>query len=112
MVLLLVNFWAYTPLPQGVLGANRVAVEGAVLIPEVANAGANINGAGRGGHQVRILSGAVFYRTLLNYAVLTVRPVAVHCVGILCQNLQIVHGAGEEIRVTHERPESVNCQMS
>ena len=71
-----------------VFGADRVAVEGAVAVPVVADTGANVNGAGRGGHHVRIL---------------TVRPVAVHRVGVLCQNLQIVHGAGEEVRVTHER---------
>ena len=88
---------------QRVLGANRVAVEGTILIPEVTDAGANINGAGRGGHHVRILSGAIFCRTLLNRAVLAVRPVAVHSLRVLRQNLQIVHGAGEEVRVTHER---------
>ncbi|CNI42748.1 Uncharacterised protein [Mycobacterium tuberculosis] len=88
---------------QRVLGANRVAVEGTILIPEVTDAGANINGAGRGGHHVRILSGAIFCRALLNCAVLAVRPVAVHSLRVLRQNLQIVHGAGEEVRITHER---------
>ena len=88
---------------QGVLGANRVAVEGTILIPEVTDAGANINGTGRGGHHVRILYRAVFCRTVFRCAILAVRPVAVHRVGVLCQNLQIVHGAGEEVRVTHER---------
>ena len=88
---------------QGVLGTDRVAVEGSVLIPEVTDTGTNINRTGRGGHHVRILSGAVFCRTVLNRAILAVRPVAVHRVGVLCQNLQIVHGAGEEVRVTHER---------
>ena len=73
---------------QGVFGANRVAVEGAVLIPEATDAGTNINRAGRSGHHIRIL---------------TVRPIAVYRVGVLRQNLQIVHGAGEEVRVTHER---------
>ena len=88
---------------QRVLGANRVAVEGTILIPEVTDAGANINGTGRGSHHVRILSGAIFCRTVFHSAVLAVRPVAVHSLRVLRQNLQIVHGAGEEVRVTHER---------
>ena len=88
---------------QGVLGTDRVAVEGAVLIPEVTDAGANINGTGRGGHHVRILCRTVFCRTVFHSAVLAVRPVAVHSLRVLRQNLQIVHGAGEEVRVTHER---------
>ena len=88
---------------QRVLGTDRVAVEGAVVVPVATDAGANINGAGRGGHHVRILGGAVFCRTVLNRAILAVRPVAVHSLRVLRQNLQIVHGAGEEVRVTHER---------
>ena len=86
-----------------VFGADRVAVEGAVAVPVVADAGANVNGTGRSGHHVRILSGAIFCRALLNCAVLAVRPVAVHSLRVLRQNLQIVHGAGEEVRITHER---------
>ena len=89
--------------PEVVFGADRVAVEGAVVVPVAADAGANINGAGRGGHHVRILCRAVFCCTVLNRAVLTVSPVAVHGLGVLRQNLQVVHGAGEEVRVTHER---------
>ena len=88
---------------QRVLGANRVAVEGAILIPVAADAGANINGTGRGGHHVRILYRAVFCRTVFRCAILTVRPVAVHRIGVIRQNLQTVHGAGEEVRITHER---------
>ena len=82
---------------QGVLGTDRVAVEGAVFVPVAADAGENINGAGRGGHHVRILSGAIFCRTVFHSAVLAVRPVAVHSLRVLRQNLQIVHCAGEEV---------------
>ena len=88
---------------EGVLGTDRVAVEGAVFVPVATDTGANINGTGRSGHHIRILCRTVFCRTVLNRAVLAVRPVAVHGLRVLRQNLQIVHGAGEEVRVTHER---------